>query len=77
MEIIDRVRALTAKNAGLLSQARAVHAQAKRGLVAEIESVNARLAGMTAGSVLLDDAKQAEYLRLVQRRARLHEHLGE
>ena len=77
METLDRLRALTAKNSGLLSQAREVHAQAKKGLESEIESVNKRLADMSAGSVLLDEGKQAEYLRLVQRRARMHEHLGE
>lgn len=75
MEILARARALAAKNAGLLKQARDVHAQARRGVAAEIESVNTKLAGMAPGAVLLDQAKQAEYIRLVERRARLHEHL--
>ena len=75
MEILDRVRNVAAQNAGLLKQARDVHAQSRRAVAAEIEAVNTKLASMAPGAVLLDDAKQADYLRLVERRARLHEFL--
>lgn len=76
MELIDRVRAATAKNAGLMKQAQATHAQAKRGVGAEIEAINTQLQAMTPGALALNPAKQAEYLRLIERRARLHEHMG-
>lgn len=75
MKGLDTLRAAVAANRGALHQARAVHAQARRAVGAEIEAVNGRLAGVVPGQVLLDPGRAARYLRDVERRARLHEHL--
>lgn len=67
----DQIHKLVAENARQLGHAKAQGVQLRRAAQAELAQVESRLDAMTAGSVIADPARHAEYLALVTQRDQL------
>lgn len=67
----EQIHSLIHENARQLAHAKAQGAQLRRAAQSELARVEAKLEAMTAGSVVADPARHAEYLALVTQRDQL------